>query len=376
MSRPSTPPEDVVEKVLRRAEVAKVYASTLNNRKDSCFSTTKMARKLHDRLALASYKTRHGQENLSFRDVEARLDSIIRTKRNASRMSSSSSSSSEPHRPRPGLFSDPLNGLIFSGGSSRSRKRPGMPLEASDIDLPTKKRPRSYSMAPPLGTESARASWKSNHDLPQSSPVHARHESRFSTTHGPNTSFASEIPTIPNSPLLSPNETNRQMLRQSFNSNHSYIPSSPPRTPPPTSHRRSRSGGNGEEGADLLLYLATSPSPARTHVNGRRILAPSTPPSKEHSHFAAALHTPAMLGANTPGQQFNMADFVNITPSPAQGAFGSRTPCITKTPLAAREARRHLNFDTLAPPGSPPLSNVGRGVLRKGLAADFDSGGP
>jgi len=69
-----------------------------------------------------------------------------------------------------------------------------------------------------------------------------------------------------------------------------------------------------------------------------------------------------MTAFNTPSQNFNFADFVNVTPSPAQGAFGNRTPGLPKTPLAAKEARRRLNFDTLVPPGgSPHLSNVGRG---------------
>lgn len=45
---------------------------------------------------------------------------------------------------------------------------------------------------------------------------------------------------------------------------------------------------------------------------------------------------------------FNFADYLNVTPSPAQAAW--RTPAAAKTPLAAREARRRLNFDSLHPP--------------------------
>ena len=79
------------------------------------------------------------------------------------------------------------------------------------------------------------------------------------------------------------------------------------------------------------------------------------------------MSTPGVGGFNTPGQQFNFADFVNVTPSPAQGAFlGSRTPGLPKTPLAAIEARRRLNFDSLVPPaGSPNLSNIGRGSTKE-----------
>lgn len=83
-----------------------------------------------------------------------------------------------------------------------------------------------------------------------------------------------------------------------------------------------------------------------------------------------------MAGFNTPGQQFNFADFVNITPSPAQGAFGSRTPGPARTPLAAKEARRRLNFDSLAPPGgSPTIGTVGRGSLGKEAGLGMELGG-
>ena len=79
-----------------------------------------------------------------------------------------------------------------------------------------------------------------------------------------------------------------------------------------------------------------------------------------------------MTGLNTPGQQFNFADFVNITPSPAQGAFGNRTPGPNKTPSTTRDARRRLNFDALIPPGgSPTLSNVGRGSTKEGLGMEL-----
>lgn len=45
----------------------------------------------------------------------------------------------------------------------------------------------------------------------------------------------------------------------------------------------------------------------------------------------------------TPSQQFNFADFVNVTPSPAQRGSLSKTPLL-------RTARKSLNFDNLVPP--------------------------
>lgn len=127
------------------------------------------------------------------------------------------------------------------------------------------------------------------------------------------------------------------------------------------------------------MYLATSPSPA--NANGKpRILAPSTPPSHTHGLPSSMMTTPGgsgfMAGFSTPGQNFNFADFVNVTPSPAQGAFGSRTPGPSKTPLAAREARRRLNLETLvAPTGSPNLSNIGRGSAPKETGLGMELGG-
>ena len=83
-----------------------------------------------------------------------------------------------------------------------------------------------------------------------------------------------------------------------------------------------------------------------------------------------------MAGCSTPGQHFNFADFVNITPSPAQGMFNNRTPGITKTPLAAKEARRRLNTDSLMPPnGGPSLSNVTPGPVTKENGLGMELGG-
>jgi hypothetical protein len=67
---------------------------------------------------------------------------------------------------------------------------------------------------------------------------------------------------------------------------------------------------------------------------------------------------------------------VNITPSPAQGAWGGRTPAAAKTPLAAREARRRLNFDTLAPPtASPNLGSAGGSSTVRGAGLGMELGG-
>lgn len=61
------------------------------------------------------------------------------------------------------------------------------------------------------------------------------------------------------------------------------------------------------------------------------------------------------FGLQTPNANLNFADFLNMSPSPAQvNQSWNRTPIAGKTPMsaAAREARRRLNFDTLVPPAS------------------------
>jgi hypothetical protein len=139
----------------------------------------------------------------------------------------------------------------------------------------------------------------------------------------------------------------------------SIISSSPPRTPPPARRLYSNSK---QSGADLLLYLANSPSrsPAInvTHISSSSKEPPSTPPT-QHAHLpSSVMNTPGnnvglFNGAlNTPGQKFDFADFVNVTPSPGPAQWGGRTPGLSKTP--SHLTRRSLNFDTLAPPTSSP----------------------
>lgn len=347
-----------------------------------------MARKLQNRLALASYKTQHGQEGLSFNDVEARLERTIQRQGPSSSVdtsSISSSSSSEHQFFSGGPASSPLTAPFSSddvrnSGARNSHKRDIYRSSTTNSGVNPSKRFRSDSMAPPL-FESARASWTTSHDPLGTSSDLQRPRSNIPDSRGPNLSFAFEVSTTSGSPYghISDNDDgddDDNLPSNSF-SMQSAFRSSPPRTPPPTRSRaaRHRKAG-GEEGADLLLYLATSPSPANPGVRSSQIYAPSTPPSNPQGLPSSMMNTPSMLGLITPGQNFNFADFVNVTPSPAQGAFGNRTPGLPRTPLAAREARRRLNFDTHAPPaGSPRANNIGRGSTVKESGLGMELGG-
>ncbi|OAX84242.1 hypothetical protein ACJ72_01382 [Emergomyces africanus] len=225
-------------------------------------------------------------------------------------------------------------------------------------------------------SKAPRISWKASNGLPQSSPVsHRLHHPYNDNSH----SFVSESDTIPDeepSPVLrhQVDEIKEPELPavKIQNISSSMISSSPPRTPPPNRSRAAQNGKiaeHGEDGADLLLFLANSPIPAIFRGNASpRDFPPSTPPS-QHAVLPSLTTTPGggvTTNFGTPTPQFNFADFVNVTPSPAQLPWGGRTPgTLSRTPRPPKELRKRLNFDSLAPPfsGSPSTPREKRGAL-------------
>lgn len=362
-----------------------------------------MARKLQDRLALAKFKTKRGWEGLDISAMEPHIEQELRRKRpmsSAGTVSDSSSNHTDHNYLPEQLGSSPLSTPVFSdelyradasGGYRQRTAFQSTFVEPNSKPVSNKRaRVRAGSMAAP-SMHAPRTTWKSTHNLPESSPVYHRQHAHFPVSHGANLSFVSESSTVPDSPTygIGSDGEDQELPLHSFQLSSSITRSSPPRTPPPNRVRapRPRKGNTanrepaiGEEGADLLLYLATSPSPANP-VMRARVVPPSTPPSHHTPLPSSMMSTPGggsfLAGFSTPGQQFNFADFVNITPSPAQGAWGSRTPGIAKTPLAAREARRRLNFDSLVPPtsGSPNLNHLGRHLGGKETGLGMELGG-
>lgn len=246
------------------------------------------------------------------------------------------------------LPSSPLTASGFSKEFPRSSRTHTYSFQPESthsrgVGVGSRKRTRSDSTS---GGPSkvARTSWKSSHQLPESSPPAGYRSMKY---HSRSASFAPgaepdsreyQLPPFSSrldredDPDLPPN--NAPIMSSSMPS------SSPPRTPPPqhaTLPRNVKGTLKGEDGADLLLYLANSPTPAR---NLDRVFLPSTPPS-QHATLNTLSHTP----------QFNFSDFVNVTPSPAQRTWGGRTPAgAVKTPSATKEMRKKLNFDNLVPP--------------------------
>jgi len=79
------------------------------------------------------------------------------------------------------------------------------------------------------------------------------------------------------------------------------------------------------------------------------------------------------FGLTTPSANLNFAEFLNMTPSPAQAhtASWNRTPGVNRTPAAIREARRNLNFDNIVPPGADNSHRGARIGKIEGLGMDL-----
>ncbi|KAI8627590.1 hypothetical protein F5Y19DRAFT_172899 [Xylariaceae sp. FL1651] len=345
-------PEAVVDRVLKRVEVSKI------------------ARRLQGRLALAQFKTKHGWEDLTLDTLEPKVEEERRRRIcDGDVLSDSSSSTSELPYPSRTLMSSPLKAPLFSdaitssNGSSGHRKRTYTASFDMTMSSPTK-RFRSSPTPHKSFHNSTHGSWRKHHQLIQSSPIKPRKQ-HFTTSNGPDVSFfqGTRRPSVdltsPNFAAAPSDDEDDLLPLHSFQINHDQ--SSPPRTPPMRSRsaniRRGKDmkGGlnekSGEEGADLLMYLATSPSPAMS-TSRTRMEPPSTPPPRKDMALPSSMMTTpggGNLFPSTPGQPFDFSDFVNITPSPAQKPWktplalsSAKTPT-AKTPLSL--ARRRLTFD-------------------------------
>lgn len=340
-----------------------------------------MARRLQSHLALAQFKARRGWQDLSLDVIEPKYEEELRQHKAAIRrkrladgeiLSDSSSSASDPY-PRAMLMSSPLKAPLFSdaigssNGSSGHRKRTYMSSFDNDLNFsssPTKR----YRLSPTAHKSFPNhVSWDDNsrQKLSTNFPVKPRRQPHFKASVGPDVCFFPE----PSSnrldrSLSSPNfavpdddddDDDDLLPTHSFAVNVSR--SSPPTTPPMRNRRlapnnKSMGKNTGEtaesrdEGAQLLLFMKSSPTPAVVPSRGQ-MEPPSTPPPKHLGFTPQAMATPNLdnpLFPHTPSQAFNFADYLNMTPSPAQKTW--KTPNIlgsAKTPRSV--ARRHLAFD-------------------------------
>ena len=377
---------------MKRAELGKVcplsYLTLVSI--STLTQPTQISRKLKATLALAQYKTTRGWENLSLAAIEPKVEEELRLRRPLSSgdilsdSSSSSASNSEFQFPASRqLMSSPLKeAAIFSdqiGPRSGTRSGSGYPKRTyrDAFDLPGSSSSKKYRSSPTTFRNTVGRSAIPFNNLQQakSSPIKPRKHTHFTTSSGPGISFyssgASPLPNRDHSTnfaALSDDEENSLPVH-SFN----HIRSSPPRTPPPIRNRgnggrrnKDKNGKLGEEGADLLLFLATSPSPANP-ASRNRMAPPSTPPPKNPALPSSMMNTPGggagllsiFGGPNTPSSNFNFEDYVNVTPSPGQNAW-PKTPRTVRTP--AMSSRRNLDFDGLNPPLVSPATSKRTGL--------------
>ncbi len=326
-----------------------------------CADQNKMARRLQNRLALAQFKTKHNLVNETLDTIEPKFEQEMRRRRlQDGDMLSDSSSSSASDLPYPTrtLMSSPLKAPLFSdaigssNGSTGHRKRTYLAsFDDNTFSSPSKR----FRQSP-----TAHRSFSSHHHFTQSSPLKPRRQQHFTTSTGPDLSFYSGsrqisdvLTTTANYAANSDDEDD--LPTHSFHV--SEIRVSPPRTPPmrsrtlvkkPRDRPAAPEAKSGEEGADLLLYLAASPSPANPPRN--RMDPPSTPPPRAKLALPSSMMT-TPGGGNpypaTPGLGFDFAEFLHMTPSPAQKPW--KTPNLGlvggKTPRSV--ARRRLTFDDI-----------------------------
>lgn len=333
-----------------------------------------MARRLQSRLALAQFKTKRGWEDLSLDAIEPKYEEELRQHKAALRrkrladgeiLSDSSSSASDLPYPTKALMSSPMKAPLFSdaigfsSGSSGRRKRTY--LSSFDNDFNSSSSPaKRYRLSPTAHKSFSghHVTWSdTRHSLSHSSPIKTRRQAHFKTSAGPDVSFFPSTTRLERS-MTTVDYTTAQDEDDGLLPTHSFqlagARSSPPTTPV-MGHRRLGTRGadknNGkleprDEGAELLLFMKSSPTPAGLHPRSQ-MEAPSTPPPKHLGFTPQAMATPNLdnpLFPHTPGQAFNFADYLNMTPSPAQKTWKTPIPLsAAKTPRSV--ARRHLAFD-------------------------------
>lgn len=350
-----------------------------------------MTRALQDRLALANFKIIRGWQNRSINSIEPELEHELKRKRSGSAgdfFSDTSSSASSRCFSATMPTSSPLTAPVlsdgaFRSGSSRSstkrrKMQPPLLRTASTSRLDWKDSASNLTTAPTS---------KSSHQLPESSPV-TSHASQLHKLNNQTGSFASETSTILDSASASEDD-DQDIPLHSFQFCSDQITSSPPRTPPPDVARSARLRSKsfrthasdvnqpGKEGADLLMFFASSPCSPQ-HANKTPMQPPSTPPAKHTPLPSSMMSTPGGsnlmgFGPHTPNG-FNFADYLNVTPSPAQAPWSKtprtpKTPSLLKTPVAARETRRRLNF------ASPSIGSTGHNSSKKGEGLGMELGG-
>ncbi|KAH7108770.1 hypothetical protein B0J13DRAFT_463209 [Dactylonectria estremocensis] len=259
-------PDDVVDGILKRAELSK------------------LARRLQSLLALARFKTKHGWEDLTLDTIEPNFEEEIRQKRLAEGDTLSDSAFSASGLPYSSdtLMSLPLKPDLFSNAvGSRNkgtshRKRTYLTSFENNPSSPSKRFRLSPTAHKSVGDHSF---WKDSQGRAQPSPIKPCRQQHF-TPVDQDSSFQLRLLNSGLTPLnlAAPSDDDDFLTVHSFNA------------------------------ANMRSSPLTGP--------------PSTPPQKNSKlDLLSSMVTPGdgNLFPTTPDQGFDFADFVNVTPpSPAQ----------------------------------------------------------
>ncbi|KAI9738169.1 MAG: hypothetical protein M1834_008667 [Cirrosporium novae-zelandiae] len=327
-----------------------------------------MAREAKDRLLFASIRCKYG--------IDAPLDVAVeeliklQPRKRPTSLERSSGRTAYSHgrrihlRSSPPFLDDNLSEVPEPSTRRRSKRihaRPSAAISSNSITS----RKRTISISEDAPPRKRIHSW--NPDVPEAIPRY-----QDSTYHNLDGGFSMPPPgqsfpmgyASPSLLSTSSEDPEIDLPEFSFNQSSSIIDSSPPRTPSPASRRL----GRFRDVDGKLFDLNATPKLAQPFKT--TMPPPSTPPSQCLDLPSSVMTTPggaAMFSTpsnlfGTPGQTLGSADFaefLNLTPSPAQPLWGrtpGRTPktAVKRTPRTIKETRRILNFDTLAPPtGSP-----------------------
>ncbi|ORY84409.1 hypothetical protein BCR37DRAFT_378434 [Protomyces lactucae-debilis] len=343
-----SPSSTTAQRILKRAEVSRI------------------TRLLKHRLEIAQYKVERKWQHFSLKSVAPQLEQEVllasqsrqQQQQNQALTNGNGLSMSESSvTPPPSSMGAATAHESFSGASGRSGPPAASPPRSADDpflipDLPIRSRFQESSVR--NGDANGPALYAHSYAPSQQNTTAGFQVSPRKRPRAPSDeegeSDASHM-----SPLKYRAATPSMQRRSSHGHSGSEGPH-PPRTPPPstppplyrtalasssrTAGKSQRQGQpnnaasfkDSEEGADLLLYLATSPSPAKARRSRDFLPQPSPRSSGSHAHHGQTMYPggpfssppPVMRGSsqvNTPvGGGFNLSEFLNFTPSPAQAA--------------------------------------------------------
>lgn len=331
-----SPTTQVAEKVMRRIEIAKVSRPTATAaRRPTADPLFQVARNLQDCLAFASFKAQNGWQDRTLSTIETEVTEKL----------------SKRKRPYPeDLNTSDASSTLSEDASTSSRHTITKYRDPTRSYAAHRKRVRATSNT---GRHTQSVSWSRENNVGCIPSMNRPH-----TVDVPFSSLQ-DSPMF-DAPSTPPTHDDDLAVPAMQAPSSSIISSSPPRTPPPPAHRNL--ARPKQAGAELLHYLGEPHTPT-VHVQHISSTVKDRPSTPAHHISSSRLQTPGNLSLlngllHTPGN-FNLAEFCNVTPSPAQAQFG-RVSLLGQSPVPS--ARRTLNFESSTHASPATQRQLGRGL--------------